>query len=313
MGHKALYDKTAGAYLGLIFVILVWGASPLANKYFLDYYSPTFGVAWGSAISVLTLAIIFRKKLKEITKDYFKVAIPLGLFYTTANLLQKIGLQYTTPTIYSFLENLSCVVVPFLVWWFVKKKPSALHVIGSLICLCSAFVLSGLGSSGEKFSLGIGELMCALAGIFYGVNIAGTGAFTKKFDSALYIMVLLAIDSLLSFVISLAFNFITVDGVPIEAIRFSWSPLLLLSRIAVVLVSSTLCWIIRTHCMKFINATVVAVMMPFSAVVTGTLSVIVGMDELTTNLVIGAILGLTAMLVCAFGDRLSEKHPSTTD
>ena len=65
--------------------------------------------------------------------------------------------------------------------------------------------------------------------------------------------------------------------------------------------------------MKFINATVVAVMMPFSAVVTGTLSVIVGMDELTTNLVIGAILGLTAMLVCAFGDRLSEKHPSTTD
>lgn len=231
----------------------------------------------------------------------------MGVFYTAANLLQKIGLQYTTPTVYSFLENLSCVVVPFLVWWFVKKKPSVLQIIGSIVCLGSAFVLSGLCSSGETFSIGIGEILCALAGILYGVNIAGTGAFTKGFDSALYIMVLFTVESVLSLIASFAFNFITVNGVPIETIRFSWDPLLLLSRIAVILVSSTLCWVIRTNSMKYVDATVVAVMMPFSSVIAGILSVLVGMDVLTINLVIGAILGFAAMIICAFGDMMSDK------
>ena len=59
--------------------------------------------------------------------------------------------------------------------------------------------------------------------------------------------------------------------------------------------------------MKYVDATVIAVMMPFSAVIAGVLSVIVGMDELTTNLVVGAVLGLAAMLICAFGDAISDR------
>lgn len=304
---ELLNNKKSVSYVGLIFVVFVWGTGPLISKYFLDYYSPTFGVAWSSVVSVVALAIMFRKRLKEINLDYFKVAIPLGVFYTGANLMQKIGLQYTTPTIYSFLENLSCLVVPFLMWWFIKKKPALLQILGSLVCLASAFVLSGLGTKQTGFSLGFGEILCGLAGIFYGVNIAGTGAFTKKFDSALYIMILLAVESVLSFIVAIAFHFIQINGAPIEAIRFSWNPLLLLTRIAFVLISSTLCWVIRTNSMKYVDATVVAVMMPFSSIIAGTLSVLVGMDELTLNLVLGAVLGFIAMIICALGDMRSDK------
>ena len=303
-----LKNKKSISYIGLIFVVFVWGTGPLTSKYFLNHYSPTFGVAWGSMLSALMLAILFRKKLKNITWDYFKVAIPFGIFYTAANLSQKIGLQYTTPTVYSFLENLSCIVVPFLTWWFIKKKPALLQLIGSLVCLASAFVLSGLGAANEGFSLGIGEILCAISGMFYGVNIAGTGAFTKKFDSALYIMILLAIESILSLIISIAFHFIEINGAPIEVIRFSWNPLSLIARIAIIMISSTFCWVIRTSSMKHVDATVVAVMMPFSSIIAGILSVLFGMDKLTLNLVLGAILGLIAMIICAFGDMKSDKE-----
>ncbi len=307
--QNLLKNKKNISYAGLIFVVFVWGLAPITSKYFLNYYSPTFGVAWGDIFSVAVLAFIFRKRLKNITKDYFKVAIPLGVFYTSANLMQKIGLQYTTPTVYSFLENLSCIVVPFLTWWFIKKKPAVLQIVGSIICLISAFVLSGIGASGG-FSLGVGEILCGLAGIFYGINIAGTGAFTKNFDSALYIMVLLFVECILSFIVAIAFHFITINGAPVETIRFSWNPVLLLSRIAIVLISSTLCWVIRTNSMKHVDATVVAVMMPFSSIVAGILSVLVGMDELSVNLVLGAVLGLIAMLICAFGDIKADKRAS---
>lgn len=306
---KLLENKKSLSYIGLVFVVFVWGIGPLTSKYFLDFYSPTFGVAYASLISGVVLAIIFRKKLKYITKDYFKIAVPFGFFYALANLSQKIGLQYTTPTVYAFLENLSCIVVPFLVWLFIKKKPSALQLIGSAVCLASAFVLSGLGSSGKEFSLGIGEILCALAGIFYGVNIAGTGVFSKKYDfeAGIYIMIQMLVESLICFITAIAFHFIKVDGVPIEVIRFSWDPLLLLARIALVLISTTLCWVIRTNSMKHVDPSVVAVMMPFSSIIAGVLSVIIGMDVLTKELIIGAALGFFAMIICAFGDILSDK------
>jgi drug/metabolite transporter (DMT)-like permease len=307
-----LSNKKVTSYAGLSFVVLAWGLSGIASKFYLNYYSPTFGVAWTSFISAVALLVIFRKKLKNLNANYFKTALILGVFYSTANLSQKIGLQYTTPTMYAFFENLSCVVVPFLVWGLAKQKPSILQIIGSAVCLLSAFVLSGLGSASQNLIIGKGEILCAAAGIFYGVNIAGTSVYTKEFDSALYIMLILFFESIISLIASICFNFITINGAPIEVIRFSFDPLILISRIAIVLVSSALCWVIRTSSMKHVNATVVAVMMPFSSIITSAVSVLVGMDKLTSNLIIGAILGLIAMLICAAGDIASDKKHKQT-
>ena len=113
--NNLLSNKKVTSYAGLSFVVLVWGLSGIASKFYLNYYSATFGVAWTSFISAVALLVIFRKKLKNLNANYFKTALILGVFYSTANLSQKIGLQYTTPTMYAFFENLSCVVVPFLV------------------------------------------------------------------------------------------------------------------------------------------------------------------------------------------------------
>ena len=208
---------------------------------------------------------------------------------------------------YAFLENLSCVVVPIVVLILCKKLPSLLQIIGSVVCLISALVLSGLGSGAQTLNIGIGEILCAVAGVFYGINIAGTSIYTKKLDSALYIMLILLFESAISFVASIIFNFVTINGTPIEAIRFSVDPLILISRVIITLTSSALCWIIRTNSMKHVAPTVVAVMMPFSSIITSIISVALGMDVLTINLVAGAILGFIAMVICSIGDIIADK------
>ena len=115
------FDKKYLAYLGLIFVILVWGVAPLITLRFYQYYSPTIRIAFGDAISILALLLISAKKLHLLDKTYLKVAIPTGFFMALANILQKIGLQYTTPSHYAFLENLSCIAVPALLYFLIKK------------------------------------------------------------------------------------------------------------------------------------------------------------------------------------------------
>ena len=82
-------------------------------------------------------------------------------------------------------------------------------------------------------------------------------------------------------------------------------PLLLL--IAYVLISSVLGWIIRTKCLIHLDATFVAIAMPFSSVITAVISVIIGTDKLTTNLIISIPVITFAIILSSLKLRFKEK------
>ena len=241
ISQKDKNQPQALAYFGLIFVVFVWGAGPLLSAYLYRYYTATICTAVGSLISAISLLLISFPHLKELNKDYFKIAIPTGFFNSIASLLQKIGLQYSTPAQYAFLENLSCVVVPVLLFFFIKKKPSFLTILASFLCLAGSFILSGMDFFSNSISFGKGEILCALAGLFYGVNIAATGAYAKKLYAPLYVMIQIFLHTIISFITAFALHFITINGVPIEPIYFSWELEHLLLIVVLALVSNTLC------------------------------------------------------------------------
>ena len=140
-----------------------------------------------------------------------------------------------------------------------------------------------------------------MAGILYGVNIAVTGVYAKRFYVPLYLIIQTFIETVFSFFTALALDF---SG--IEKIKFSFDVRLITLSIAVVLITSTLCWLIRTYAMRHIAATVVAVMMPFSSVITAVSSIIFGKDKISLNLVIGVIMGLVAIILSSLGDKPKE-------
>ena len=294
--------KRVFAYAAIIFVVFVWGVSPLLTSYALNYYSATAYSLVGAIISGVALLFICLPRIKELNFSYYKVAVPTGLFNALANLLQKIGLPYTTPTHYAFLENLSCVVLPILLFVFIRKKPSALTVIASASCLAGCFVLSGINFSADGLAVGKGEILCALAGVFYGVNIAGTGVYAKKLYAPLYVMLQTWINVFVSLLTAVILNCVKINGADVSPFVFSWDIKALAFVGALTLVSSTLCWIVRTHAMKFVNASVVAVMMPFSAVVTGIVSVLIKTDAPSLNLFLGGGIVLIATILSAIDD-----------
>ena len=298
---RSLNKKTI-AYIALWFVIFVWGAAPLFTKFFFEYFSPTASVLHTSIIGFVFFFLVSIKKLKELNATYFKVAVTTGLFYSAADILQKIGLQYTTPTRYAFLENLSCVIVPILLWFLIKKKPSVLTVIAALLCLVGAFLLSA-NNLGVGLGIGIGELLCSAAGLCYGVNIAVTGVYAKKLSPSLYLMIQMGVCTVVSSLSAIIFNSVQINGEIIETFRFSFEWKIFLLRCLFTLVSSSFCWLIRTAAMRHVSASVVAVMMPMSSVITAIVSVIAGEDSLTIGLLLGGTLGLLATILSEFGDK----------
>lgn len=299
-------QKKTLSYGSLVLVILLWGIAPFVSLYYYDFYSPTIMIAFNALVSAAALLLLSLHDLDMLNKTHFKVAIPTAFFYATANILQKIGLQYTTPTRYSFLENLSCVVVPVLLFFFIGKKPKPLTVLASLLCLVSTFILNGVAAD-TGGAIGIGEVLCGLAGIFYGVNIAATGAFAKELHAPLYLMIQMFVEAIISFLAAIAFSLITVGGAPIEPIRFSFDLWTMAGRAVTTLFLSTFCWVLRTNAMKTVDPSAVAIMMPFSSVVTTVISICIGSDTLSANLVVGVTLGMMAIILSGLGDKVRIK------
>lgn len=304
--------STILAYMGIIAVVFIWGVIPTAKKALIgDHFSAAVYSAVTTFAAACVLLIISAKSLKLLNKEYFKVAIPTGLCVGAAALLQAIAYKYdASPTKQAFLENLSCVIVPILLFIFIKKKPSILTVLASITCLAASFVLGDVFS--DNLTFGIADVLNALAGVFYGINIAFTGIFAKKFHAPLYVMIQLFVQAAVSAIIAVAFNFITYGGEPMDKIVFTPDVWLILGLIGIGIITNAVCWTIRTTAMKYVSANVVAVIMPFSAIITGIVSVILGMDSLSSTLIIGAALGLAASFMSSAGDIMENKKENKT-
>ncbi len=276
-------------YIFLFTVVVLWVFPPIAYKWILSYYSPALRLAVASLISLIAFLIVGWKKLKLFHRGYLKTALPTGLFFSAACVLQQVGLDKSTPAMYAFLENLSCLVVPLLVWAMTKKRPSVWKLLAAVLCLVSVYFLSG-GKQIFQSGIGIGELMCGAAGIFYGVNLAVTGVKAKNLDSVLYLIVQFAVQVVVSFAYAFAF----------EEIRFSFQPLPLTALVGFALLFTVAGWLLRTLSLKGLDASFVSVVMPFSSVLTVVLSVVIGTDVLSINLVLGALFGIVAVLLSEF-------------
>ena len=300
--------STAIAYAGIISVVLIWGLIPSAKKALIgDSFSASVYSAITAFAAACVLLALSARQLKSLNRDYFKIAVPTGACVGLASLVQALAYNFdASPTNQAFLENLSCVVVPILLFVIVKKRPSVLTVAASAICLISSMVLAGIFTVGLNF--GAADILNALAGVFYGINIAITGIYAKKYIASLYVMIQLFVQAILAAIMALAFNFINIGGEPIDPFVFTPNVWLVLAIIGIGILSNSICWTIRTSAMKYVSANVVAVIMPFSAVITGVFALILGQDEPSVSLLIGAILGLAASFMSSAGDILENKR-----
>lgn len=282
-------------YLALFFVVFTWGLDPVVMSYFYNYYSASVLTAIGAGVSFVMLLLLNAKKLPRLNARYFKVAAPISALNSIACLLQKIGLQYTTPANYAFLEHLSCVVVPIMLFILIKKRPTLPQAISAILCLSGCFILCGVGTAGAV-SLAFGDVLCAIAGLALGACIALTGVYGKGLDMTLYMVVHMGVYFLISALSTVSLNFITLGGTAAEPIRFTFDLKLLVLALLFGLVSIGLCWLLKNLATVKTDPTVVAIVSPFAAVISAVASVLLGQDALTYNLVLGATLILAAVL-----------------
>ena len=290
--------KKVLSFIGLIIVVILWGITPVISKYLFNhnYYSPALLIGLRGLLSCVAMLvfILVTKGFKDVNKSYW-VCIPAGLILGTAYLLQFIGLETTTPAKNTFLESLSCIAVPICMFIMVKEKPSLANLFAVLGVAIGSFVLcgNGLDFSSMFTSPTIGDILSSIGGIFFGIDIAFTKVFAKNKNSWVFVFFQLIILTIMSFAYAIPFE---------KNLAMSWKFTHLLIVVFLGVLCTAICWVLRTICIKNVSAVTCAVLMPMSAVIAASTSMIFRVEKFSWNVVIGGLIILAAIIVSGIYD-----------
>ena len=182
---------------------------------------------------------------------------------------------------------------------FVREKPSWMTITSVIIVLIGAFVLCGNGwNFSEMFTAPtFGDIMSAIAGLFYGIDIAIANVYVKNKNASLFVLIQLVILTIMSFAYALPFE---------KNLAFSWDYRNLLILVFLGVGCTALCWALRTVCIKHVSAVTCSVIMPMAAVIAAILSAICGLEEFSWNTVVGGLIITVAIIISGVYDAKME-------
>lgn len=286
--------KRTLSFLGMVLVVILWGLAPLAGKYLFNEgaYTPALLIACRGLVSVVAMGLflLFTGRFKKIDKSYW-VCIPAGIIMGSAYLFQFIGLESTTLAKNTFLESFSVIAVPIAMLILVRERPSWVSILAAVCCFGGCFILCGNGwDFSAMFTVPTtGDIFSAIGGALFGVNIAFTKVFSKGKDPFVFVFFQLTIMTVVSFGYALPFE---------KGLTFSFALPHVMTLLFLALVCTVGCWILRTVCIQRVGSVTTAVLNPMSAVLATTLSIALGMEGFTFNLLVGGLI-ITASIVAS--------------
>ena len=160
------------ATAALLLTAAIWGLSYSAQAEAMKTMQPYYFVFWRYLLgaAILLPALFWGKKKPD--KKLFTGGIICGIFLAGGEILQQVGLIYTTAGKAGFLTALYVIMIPVIEICFRKKSSlriwaASLISVGGTYLLCSDGTLSSFGNKGDLLIL-----LCALFFAFQFIAIA---------------------------------------------------------------------------------------------------------------------------------------------
>ena len=146
---------------------IIWGTSFFIMKNTLDVM-PVFSLlAVRFTAGAALLSVVCWSKWKRFTADYLWRGAVIGAFLFLAYTIQTFGLERTTPSKNAFLTAVYCVMVPFLYWAVMGRRPDRWNILAAVLCVTGV----GLVSLNGDLSVNLGDVLTLIAAGFYAAHI----------------------------------------------------------------------------------------------------------------------------------------------
>ncbi len=290
-------DKNKLGIIGLILVVMFWGAGFPLIKYASESITPLYQIGFRFLIASSFLGLIFCKKLKNIDKKVLKSSFILSIALFFVFLCTVFGMQYTTSTNASFYCCLAILIVPFLSRIFLKEKIKAKSIVCIVICFVGLYLVSFSG--GTIFN--IGDLLCLGSSLSFAVQIILTEVFVKDCDTDLLTVLEMFFVSIYGFIAAVIFE-------PFPTMITTKS---VLSLLFIAFFCTCFAFYMQTKCQKFLSSTQISIIFTLEPLFGVLMSSILLNETLGINGIFGGILIIIALFVSEVNFKFLKK-PNTS-
>ncbi|MEG1826486.1 MAG: DMT family transporter [Gordonibacter sp.] len=275
----------------LIAAAAIWGLSTVVIKDTVASFPPGWlvGIRFLAAGIVLSVALLPRM-VRTLNADHLKTGALLGVFVGMSYLLNSTGLAYTTASKSSFLTATYCVLVPFLSWAILHKRPSVYNISAAAICILGVGLVSLQSSA--SFSLGLGDSITLASALFLGAHLA----LTSKLAPGRDILVLTALQFIVAGLMGLAWGAVSEPWPTSD----QFSPDMLFNLAYMVLAASCIALLLQNIGLAHIPPAPASLFLATESVFGVAFSVLLLGEVLSSQMVFGFILIFFAIMVSEY-------------
>ena len=160
----------------IIAATIIWGSSFVIVKDVTNSMPPAWILVVRFTVAAIIMAVAFLK-YRELYFERSHVGFGLlfGLAMFLAYYTQTIGITDTTPGKNAFLTGTYCVIVPFLAWVLVRRRPNRYNIVAAVLCIVGIGFISLDGSLTMRF----GDAMTLVCAVFYALHIILVSQFAQ--------------------------------------------------------------------------------------------------------------------------------------
>lgn len=272
--------------MALVLVAVIWGSGFIATD-MVQGASWTTNQIMASRFSVATLVMLLflRGKLRNSTRREIIGGVAAGVLLYLSFYLQTFGQGLTTVSNTAFFTATNVVMVPFLSWPVMKKRPQLKTVFFTLLSLAGVAVLSYTNGS---FSLNSGDFLILLCAFTFALHITFLEKAGRGTDAGIINFYQIATAAVISLVVFL------FDRQPLPAFDFAAG---VMPVVYLGIFSTCLCYFLQTKAQQHLTAAVAGVILSLEGFFGSSFSVLLGLEKLTVSLVAGGALVILATVL----------------
>ena len=196
---KINLNNPTGGRLALLTAAVIWGSSFIIMKDTLDNIPVYQLLAIRFTLASLLLGVLFRKRLMRAGRRIIPHGAVCGVLLLFAYASQTYGLMTTSPGTNAFLTAVYCVMVPFMAWGMLSKRPTPYNWAAAVMCIGGI----GLISLSGDLSIGRGEWLTLLSGLLYALHIMALSRYGESDDPIALTIAQFIVTAVLAWVFTL--------------------------------------------------------------------------------------------------------------
>lgn len=287
------------ADLMIAVIACAWGSSYLMMQVGLSSIPPFGMVALRFGIAFVAVAIIFRKRLRELTASVVARGAVLGFLLCVFFGLLMYGLKTTPASTAGFLTSAKVIFVPLIVAVATHRAPSRATLAGIGICVAGLALLTLSG----PVSLGGGAGLCLAGSAVYALQIVATDTFSRSDDALLLGICQLGFAAVFGAAFNLAFEGPVLPQSPAE-----WGAVLGLA-----LVCSAFGFAMQPVAQSRTTATHAGLLFSLESVSSAVLSFVFLGEVMAPQCYLGCALILAAVLLSSLADGKADAAEGAAD